>query len=304
MKCKDVKWMIALYDSGELSPEENEMTKDHLAACEKCRQELAHISRVPEMIQSLHGDTWWADVSASVREHISTTKEKSDRIKEEGTTAGMPIWRPARISSVVTAAMARPVWKRAVITAIALIAIAATSILILRPWGGNNVTQLALDTAQNNPQVQALLGDRVPETAVERIGGVAKVKFITNDIIVTAVLDADNLKVMAIQRQVLTFLLGAPPSDRPELTADEKDEAAAIATSDPNVQVFLGHGFTLGEANSWHPALGEDTRRVAWLPLEGMESDEYSGVIVNLDDYQDITIMWEGELPEWWPFVQ
>ena len=52
MKCRDVEWMLSLYDSGELSPEEQKIAETHLASCEKCRQELAHISGVPALIVS------------------------------------------------------------------------------------------------------------------------------------------------------------------------------------------------------------------------------------------------------------
>jgi len=303
VKCKDIKWMLALYDSGELSPKEQEMSETHLASCGKCREELVRMSKVPEQIQSLHGETWWADVSSSVREHISISREKPGRIKEEGITTGMPIWRPARIGSLAMAMMERPILQRVLVSALALIVIAATSIFILRPWGDNNVTQLAIDTAQNNPQVQVLLGEWIPETTVEHIGGVTQVKFTTMEVVVSATVDIEDLRVTAIHRQILIFQPPGLPTDRPKLTEDEKSEALAMAEDDPNVQVFLSHGFTLGEPDSTHHVLGDDARRVAWLPLEGMVSDDYTGIIVNLDDYQDVMVMWGGELPEWWPFT-
>ena len=128
-------------------------------------------------------------------------------------------------------------------------------------------------------------------------------KFSTKDVIVSAVVNIENLRVIAIHSEALTFQPPGPPTDRPELTEDEKIEAIAIAKDDHYVQVFLSHGFTLGEPDSTHHVLGDNTRRAAWLPLEGMVNDEYSGVIINLDDYQDITVMWGGELPEWWPFT-
>ena len=71
------------------------------------------------------------------------------------------------------------------------------------------------------------------------------------------------------------------------------------------MQKILSHGFTLGGPSNSHPTLGADNRRVAWLPLEGdMASDEYRGIIVNLDDWEDATVIWGGDLPSWWPFVQ
>jgi hypothetical protein len=296
--------MLALYDSGELSPEEQEMAETHLTSCGKCRQELARISKVPELIQSLHGETWWADVSSSVKEYISASREKLGRIKERDITTGMPIWRPARIGSLVMAITERPILQRVIVSALALIVIAATSIFLLHPWGDDDITQLALDTAQSNVQVQVLLGEEIPQTIVEHIDGFTQVKFTSMEVIVSAIVDIENLRVTAIHRQALIFQPPGLPTDRPELTEDEKGEALAIAGDDPNVQVFLSHGFTLGEPDSTHHVLGDDARQLAWLPIEGMVSDDYRGIIVNLDDYQDITVMWGGELPEWWPFAQ
>jgi len=304
VKCKDIRWMLALYESGELSTEEQEMVDSHLVSCKKCHQELARISKVPEMIQSLQGETWWADVSSSVREHISTTKEKPGRIKEKGIKTGMPIRRPAYLGLLARVVIGRPFWQWVLVSASALIVIAATSMVILNPWGYNNITQLALSTAQSNSQVQALLGEGTPETTVEHMDGVTQVKFTTMEVIVSAIVDIENLRITAIHRQALIFQPLGLPADRPELTEDEKGEALVIAEDDPNVQVFLSHGFTLGEPDSTHHVLGDDVRRLAWLPIEGMFSDAYRGVIINLDDYQDITVMWGGELPEWWPFTQ
>ncbi|MFC1846836.1 anti-sigma factor family protein [Chloroflexota bacterium] len=312
MKCKDIRWMFALYNSGELSPEEQEMAETHLVSCEKCRQELARISKVPELIQSLQGETWWADVnssvkehiSAAVKEHISAAKEKPGGLRGDGITTGMPIWQPASLGSLAMAVMERPIWRRVLVSALALIIIAATSIVIIRPWGDNDITQLALDTAKNNSQVQALLGEEIPETTIEHMGGVVQVKFTTMEVIVSAVVNLDNLRVTAIHRQALIFQPPGPPTDRPELTEDEKAEVLAIVQDDLNVQVFLSHGYILGEPDSTHHVLGDDARRVAWLPLKGMVSDDYKGVIVDLDDYQDVTVMWSGEIPNWWPFIQ
>ena len=73
VNCKKVRWLLALYGSGELSPEEQEMVEDHLASCKKCRHELARLGEVPALIQSLHGDTWWADVSSPIRERLNAS---------------------------------------------------------------------------------------------------------------------------------------------------------------------------------------------------------------------------------------
>lgn len=285
MECQDIRWMLALYDSGELSAEEKEITEAHLATCEKCRQELARLSQVPEMMQSLQGETWWADVSSAVKKQISTDGAEPSKVKRERRTIGMPIWQ------------------RALAGVFALAIMAVTSLAIIRPWEVTDITQLAVDTAQNSSQVQALIGEGTPDIIAEQVDGAVLVKFTTMEAIVSATVDTENGRISAIQRQALVFLPPGMPVDRPELTQEEKGEALAIAQADSNIQVFLSHGFTLGEPNSTHPVLGDDARRVAWLPLEGAD-DDYIGAIVNLDDHEDITIIWNGELPAWWPFVQ
>ena len=77
----------------------------------------------------------------------------------------------------------------------------------------------------------------------------------------------------------------------------------AIAEDDPNVQRILSHGFALGEPTNSHPTLGADIRRVAWVPLEGgAVGGEVRGVVVDLDDWDDVTVIWGGDLPSWWPY--
>jgi hypothetical protein len=311
MKCKEIRWMLSLYDSGELSPEEQEIAEIHLASCEKCRRELARISGVPELIQSLHGDTWWADVSSSVREQIDASvregtppRIRRTKADKKGVIIGIPKWRPIRIGSIAEAFLERPVWQRALFIVSALLLIALTSWVVIRPWE-DNISQLVLDLAQNNAQVQSILGESEAETDVVVSDGIARVKFSAEEVIVSTMVDVEDVRVMSIHVEVLTWLSPGSPTFQPELTEDEKVNAIAIAEGDPYVHIFLSHGLTLGEPSSSHHVLGADTRRVAWLPLEeDMLTDEYRGVVVNLNDTDDITIVWGGELPGWWPFIQ
>ncbi len=312
MKCRDIRWMLSLYDSGELSPEDQKIAETHLASCEKCRQELARIIGVPELIQSLHGDTWWADVSSSVREQIDAsvregTPPRGRRTKadKKGVMMGAPGWRPTRVGSMAEAFLERPVWQRALVIVSAVLLIALTSWLVIRPWQYGDISQLVLNSAQNNAQVQSILGESEAETDVVISDGTASVRFSTADVIVSTMVNVEDLRVMSIHVQALTFLPPGPPPLQPELTEDEKVQAIAIAEGDPYVQIFLGHGLTLGGPTSTHHVLGADTRRVAWLPLEeDMLTDDYRGVVVDLNDTEDVTIVWGGELPDWWPFTQ
>ena len=312
MKCKKVRWLLALYDSGELSPEEQDMVETHLASCEKCRQDLARLSEVPALIQSLHGDTWWADVSSPIRERLNASGARRSpsqvtpiKAEKKGMMREIPVWRSVRISSLAVAIMERPIWQPVLVSLLAVIIIVGVGLAVMHPWVGNNIA-LAADAARNNPQVQAILGEGEIETEVVLIAEIAHVKCSIkdtfNDTFVTVVVNTDNMKVMAIHATATT-LHPSEPTFRPELTEDEKAEAIAIATADSNIQKILSHGFTLGEPCNSDPVLGADIRKVAWLPLKGdMASDEYRGVIVSLDDREDVTVMWGGDLPSWWPY--
>ena len=313
VKCEKVRWMLALYGSGELSPKEQEMVEAHLASCEKCRQELARVSDVPGLIQSLHGDTWWADVSSPVMERLNASKAKSGssqtkpiKAEKRGVITGRPVWQPVRISSLAIAIMERPIWQPVLVSLLAVIIFAAAGLAVMHPWVGNNIAQAAGEVARNNSQVQTILGEGEIETEVVVIGEIALVKCSMRDTfdtpLVNVVVNTENMRVMAIHIETGTLHPPETPPYRPELTEEERAEAIAIAEADPYIQEILSHGFTLGEPYNSHAALGADPRKVVWLSFEGdIASDEYRGVIVNLDD-EDVTVMWGGDLPSWWPY--
>jgi len=314
VKCKKVRWLLALYDSGELSPNEQEMLEAHLASCEKCRQELARLSEVPALIQSLHDDTWWADVSSPIRERLNASGAKSSpsqakpiKAEKKGVITGRPIWRPVRVSSLAVAIMERPIWQPVLVSLLAVIIIVAAGLAVMHPWVGNNIAQAAGEAARNNLQVQTILGKGEIETEVVVVGEIAHVKCSIQDnfadTFVTAVINTEDMTVVAIHTEAITFHPSETPTYRPELTEEEKAEAIAIAEADPYIQKILSHGFTLGEPSNSHPALGADPRRVVWLPLEeDIATNDVLGVIVNLDDWEDVIVMWGRDLPSWWPY--
>jgi hypothetical protein len=79
----------------------------------------------------------------------------------------------------------------------------------------------------------------------------------------------------------------------------------AIAEDEPYVQKILGYGCARGEPSNPHLVLGAGNRRVVWLPLErDLPGEAVRGIIVNLDDWKDVTVMWGGDLASWWPFIQ
>ena len=227
MKCKRVRWLLALYGSGELSPEEQEMVETHLASCERCRQEVAQLSEVPALIQSLHGDTWWADVSSPVREHLNTSRVKSGPseakpIKDEkkGMMSEMPVWRPGRIGSLAAAIMEGPVWQPVLVSLLAVIIVVGASLAVIHPWAGNNIGRAAAELARDNPQVQIILGEEEIETEVVLAGAIAQVRCSTEETFVTAVVNTENMRVMAIHAEAIT-IHPSGPTFRPELTEGE-----------------------------------------------------------------------------------
>jgi hypothetical protein len=289
VKCKEIRWRLAPYDSGELSHEEQKMVEAHLASCHRCRQKLARLSKVPALIQSLHDETWWADVSLPVRECFNASRAKI------GPSQARPI--KAEKKGIMRE---RPIWQPVLISLLAVIIVVGASLAVIHPWAGDNIAHAAAKVARNNPQVQAILGEEEIETEAEVAGGIARVKCSIKETFVTALVNADDMRVMAIHAEAIT--LEPMPIFRPPLTEDEKAEAIAIAEAAPYIQQILGHGFALGEPSITHPVLGADPRRVAWVALVGdTDGDECRGVVANLDD-QDVTVIWEGELPSWWPY--
>lgn len=314
VKCKKVSWLLALYDSGELSHNEQEMLEAHLASCEKCRQELARLSDVPGLIQSLHGDTWWADVSSPVMERLNDSKAQSGsshakpiKAEKRGVITGRPVWRPVRIISPAVAIMERPIWQPVLVSLLAVVIIVTAGLAVMHPWVGNNIAQAAGEVARTNSQVRTILGEGEIETEVVVIGEIAHVKCSMRDTfdtaVVNVVVNAENMRVMAIHTETSTLHPPETPIYRPELTEEEKAEGIAIAESDLYIQKILSNGFILGEPSNSDPALGAEPGRVVWLPLEGdTATDDVRGVIVSLDDWEDVTVMWGGDLPSWWPY--
>jgi anti-sigma factor RsiW len=291
--CRKARWLLALYDSGELNSEQKEEVEAHLASCQRCRQELARLSKVPALLQSLQGDTWWADVSSPVRERLNAHRARSSPPQAKPIETGK--------RSIVKG---RPVWQPVLISLVAAIIIVGASLGVIQPWEGDNLAQAAAEAVRNDPQVQAILGGGSMEvTEVEIAGPTAYVYASLGELTVEAQVDVASLNVKTILCATCSSF--GPSVYRSELTEDEQAKAIEIAEADPCVQKILSHGLTLGEPSNSSPVLGVDPRRVAWLPFEGdAATDEVRGVIVNLDDQDDpdITVMWGGDLPSWWPY--
>jgi len=292
--CRDIGWLLALYDNGELSAGEKGKVESHLASCQKCREELVELRQVPALLRSLHGEPWWADVSSLARGSLdvacagsSASREKGIETIGRGQVSWRAIWKPALVSLVVVAA------------------IVGAILAVANPWEGYDVAHAAAEIARNDPQVQAILGeDTIEVVQVEVIGRIAYVDVSSGKVAVKVEVDLQTAKVKVICSEDVTIRPYEPPVNRPVLSNGEKATAIEIAKADPYVQRILNHGFALGEPGNSHPALGADPGRVVWLPLVGdTPSDECRGVIVDLED-GDATVVWGGDLPQWWPYEQ
>jgi len=239
---------------------------------------------------------------------VTPSEAEPIEAERKGTIRGGSVWRPVRIGSLAAAIIERPIWQPALISLLAVIIVIGATLAVLHPWGGDNIAQAAADVARNNSQVRAMLGEGEIETEVVLMGEIAYVECRSRDTfdtaVVNVVVNTENMRVMATHKRVTSFHRPEPTRTyRPELTEDEKAQAIAIAEADPYVKEILSHGFTLGAPDNSHPVLGADPKRVVWLPLEGdTASDEYRGVIINLGDWDDVTVIWAGELPSWWPY--
>jgi hypothetical protein len=276
VRCKGIRWMLALYDSGELSPEEQEKVEAHLASCERCRQELTQLSKVPALIQSLHEDTWWADVSSPVMERLNASKAKRDpsqakaiKAEKKGIKVGRAPWQ-------------------LVLTSLLVVAIVVGAILaVIHPWEGDNVAQAA-DAARNNLQVQAILGgediEDIEVTNVEIRGRIAYVECRARgvpDVTLMVEVDPEAMRVLHIQQPII---------QRHELPEDERIEAIEIAEADSAVQKLLGEGFEFsnvgyssGSSSLVAPLSPLTVQPVLLILKKDTEIGEYQGVVVDLE---------------------
>ena len=55
MNCHNIKKRLSAYLDGEITDEEEEIILEHLAGCEKCREELAAFSEVQDSLRMIKG---------------------------------------------------------------------------------------------------------------------------------------------------------------------------------------------------------------------------------------------------------
>lgn len=129
----------------------------------------------------------------------------------------------------------RPVWKPALVSALA-IALIVGSALFVPSLFGPSPEVLAAEIAQNSPEVQELLGDDwVTVRKVQLVDGVGHVVCEASiGTFALADVDLEKKEVTKVERIKM-----------PELTEEEKDKAIEIAKADPAVQELLDKGASI-----------------------------------------------------------
>lgn len=129
----------------------------------------------------------------------------------------------------------RPVWKPALVSALA-IALIVGSALFVPSLVGPSPEVLAAEIAQNSPEVQKLLGDDlIVIKKVQLVDGVGHV-VCEASVGTFALVDVDLEKKEVVKVEKIKM---------PELTEEEKEKAIEIAKADPKVQELLDKGASI-----------------------------------------------------------
>ena len=126
----------------------------------------------------------------------------------------------------------RPVWKPALVGTLAL-ALIIGSALFVPPLFGPSPQALAADIAQNNPEVQELLGDdSIVVKKVQVVDGVGQVVCEASvGTFALAKVDLEGGRLIEVEKIKM-----------PELTKEEEARAIEIAKADPEVKELLDKG--------------------------------------------------------------
>ena len=129
----------------------------------------------------------------------------------------------------------RPVWKPALVGALA-IALIVGSALFVPSLVGPSPEVLAAEIAQNSPEVQKLLGDDlIVIKKVQLVDGVGHVVCEASvGIFALAEVDLEKKELVKVEKIKM-----------PELTEEEKEKAIEIAKADSKVQELLGKGASI-----------------------------------------------------------
>ena len=171
----------------------------------------------------------------------------------------------------------RPVWKPALVSTLAIALIVGSALLVPSLFGPPPEV-MAAEIAQNNPEVQKLLGDDCVTTIkVQLVDGKGLV-VCEASIGTFALVNVDLEKKEVVKAEKIKM---------PELTEEEKERAVEIAKADPGVQELLDKGASIDKVFPMFGMIGISEKNGEMK----IETSVTVAVAVTLDDEKWIVLV-------------
>ncbi|MDY7018922.1 MAG: anti-sigma factor [Chloroflexota bacterium] len=230
MKCEYVNELLTAYLDDELTPDERDQIKAHLSVCQHCREEL-------KVLTAVRSKSRQAVRTMAARATAPTESWESIKQQLVGEQTKVTIFSLAKskikggLDMLRRLFLWRPVWKPALVSALALALIIGFALFVPSPFGPSPEV-LAADIAQNSPEVRAALGGDEVETLK-----VVNIKHDIATVIVEGKMGGIVTAFINLHTKAVTKAVGGP-----QLTDEEKENALSIVKADPRVRELLDKG--------------------------------------------------------------
>lgn len=236
MNCNKVKELLISYLDNEVSHQDRDSIETHLAACPGCREEMEALAETQrELRQALESMT--AGVSPSPHAW-ATVKQRI--AAEEGYKVGILNQRIAKLKRGIGLLTApRPVWQTALASAVSVGLIIGLCLAIPSWLEQSSLEEQIAAIAEQDPQVQELLGDEstlntvVPVKVAEgnifyyrityEVKGDPEIGL--EQMVVDATVDLEEARVVGVQNSIVHAL-----------SEEQKQRAIEIAKNDPKIE--------------------------------------------------------------------
>ncbi len=252
MKCADMRELLSAYADGELGYDELELVEAHLVNCDECQRVLEDYRHISKQISRLRAMPIETDIMAETMAKVNSTHTRR--------------WQP-------------PAWQMVGIGMV-LIALIIGLVLSIPQMGGKTDFALAAEKIVRNSEAfktaSAGEGDVSLEQVIRMGDDEATVIFSTErGKQIVAQVDVKAKRVMELK--ILGLKLEFPPNPEfdLELTETEREEAIAIAETDPVVSDFVAKGAVI--THVWGRV--DDGRRVADIGI--IPGDLQGGLVID-----------------------
>lgn len=233
MNCKDAEKLIAAFLDGELTDKEQDLVREHIATCQRCREEVEALARTQNSLRrvlKLEAAKYIPSPNAWGRLRQRITKEEQPEVATSGLAGSI-------LKAIKRIGMGRLIsrrlsWKTVLVGILALALVVSLAVMIPSLFG-QDPKALAADITFDSPEVQAALSDKkLEEVQVTDVFGDSEHTLVVLRVVPDYVLIADvNLEIKEVmQVHVL------------ELNYEKKQEMFDIAKVDPRVQDLLEQG--------------------------------------------------------------